>query len=111
MVICFVMKRSFYKIHIIAEMIEEGRSLYVLCIHIKISTKKDRSLWVTIQKLFNADNQGCKFLNTLAVLTMRSKIYLDMADMRKGGDVRTLSAEVLMDCGNIKHDSLLFIFI
>ena len=78
MVICFVMKRSFYKIHIIAEMIEEGRSLYVLCIHIKISTKKNRSLWVTFQKLFNAGNQGCKFLNKLAVFTMCRKINRDM---------------------------------
>ena len=32
-------------------------------------------------------------------------------DMRKGADARTLSAEVLMDCGNIRHNSLDFIFI
>ena len=29
-------------------------------------------------------------------------------DMRKGADARTLSAEVLMDCVNIKSDTLNF---
>ena len=34
-----------------------------------------------------------------------------ITDMRKGWDMQTLSTEVLIDCGNIKHDSLVFIFI
>ena len=29
-----------------------------------------------------------------------------VADMRKGADARTLSAAVLMDCGNILHDTI-----
>ena len=30
-------------------------------------------------------------------------------DVKKGADARTLSAEVFVDCGNIKHDSLVLI--
>ena len=30
------------------------------------------------------------------------------ADMRKGADTRTLSAEILMDCGNFRYDLLYF---
>ena len=33
------------------------------------------------------------------------------ADMKKGGDTRTLSAEIFMDCGNFRHDSLYFTLI
>ena len=33
------------------------------------------------------------------------------ANTRKGADAQTLSADLLLNCGNIKHDSLAFIFI
>ena len=38
-------------------------------------------------------------------------ILTSPSDMRKGTDARTLSVEVLMDCGNIIDDFLVFILI
>ena len=38
-------------------------------------------------------------------------VWFLRSDMRKGSDARTLSAEVLMDCGNIKPDTKKFTLI
>ena len=45
------------------------------------------------------------------VIFLRLNMNLSTPDIRKGADARTLSAEVLMDRGNIRHDSVDFIFI
>ena len=39
------------------------------------------------------------------------KMTIIQADMRKGSDMQTLSAEILMDCGNCLLETLNFSFI
>ena len=38
-------------------------------------------------------------------------ILMHKTDMKKDADAQTLSAEVLMDCGNIMHDIITFVLI